>query len=414
MAVSDKKSKPAAAPARPPSPPSWELRVASLVVKAVAIAGGFAGGLVGLMALVGSFTESGWVRAPVALVVLFGLPLLVADRLIPSDPSRPAGGVVTDVVAIAWSAFVFVFAGLLGGTTGPILGREGDRLARADWPSLASVAYWLGGLRVSAQGDAPAPSGSASAGPVSSDSPSASDAAAPPADAGAPADAAADAAAAPSPKGDKSPAELFQALAPSVVTIFVKGARGQGSGTGFLVDTQGTLATNHHVIDGATNVLVKFKSGARFDTVELLADSPAVDLALLRVDLATPMEGGAPVTGSPLSLGDSEQVVVGERAISIGNPLGLEHTLTDGLVSARRIYDNRPWIQMSVPVSPGNSGGPLFNMRGEVIGITTQVVAPGLGQNLNLAVPINELKRLIQPTYPQRRKFGVGEAPSQW
>jgi hypothetical protein len=138
-------------------------------------------------------------------------------------------------------------------------------------------------------------------------------------------------------------------------------------------------------------------------------DSAAVDLALLSIDIEHPTDAGPRVDAKPLVLGDSEAVVVGERAISIGNPLGLEHTLTDGLVSARRMYEGRAWIQMSVPVSPGNSGGPLFNMRGEVIGITTRQVLGGMfgrAQNLNLAVPTNELKKLIAPTYPSRRKFG--------
>jgi len=202
-----------------------------------------------------------------------------------------------------------------------------------------------------------------------------------------------------------------------VVTVFIKVHGGEGSGTGFLISPDGTIATNHHVVDGATAVQIKFMSGAKFESVELLVDSAAVDLALVRVDLKSPVDGGTPVDVPALTLGDSDAVVVGERAISIGNPLGLEHTLTDGLISSRRIYEGRPWIQMSVPVSPGNSGGPLFNMRGEVVGITTQQVLGGGGgraQNLNLAVPVNELKKLIQPTYPQRRKFGDGSGPSQW
>jgi len=88
--------------------------------------------------------------------------------------------------------------------------------------------------------------------------------------------------------------------------------------------------------------------------------------------------------------------------------LGLEHTLTDGLISARRLYEGRQWIQISVPISPGNSGGPLFNMRGEVVGINTaQLGGPmARAQNLNLAVPVNELKRLMKPNYPNKRKLG--------
>jgi S1-C subfamily serine protease len=202
------------------------------------------------------------------------------------------------------------------------------------------------------------------------------------------------------------------------VTIFVKGRGGEeGSGTGFVIDREGTIATNHHVINRGQTVVIKFHNGAQFGGADVLVDVEAVDLALLRIDLEHPADAGPRADVAPLTLGDSDAVIVGERAISIGNPLGLEHTLTDGLVSARRLYESRAWIQMSVPVSPGNSGGPLFNLRGEVIGITTQQVLGGVAgraQNLNLAVPVNELKKLISPTYPTRRKFGEHGAQGRW
>jgi hypothetical protein len=393
-----------------------QLTVVATIVKVVAMAAGLIGTLLGLMAIVGAFTPNGWVRAVVALVLAFGLPLLVADRLLPEDSSKPAAGIVTDVLALSWLGFTFLFVGVLHGVTRPALLREADRLTQAGWTRLASAAYFAASARGDDGSAAPQPSGSASAGSIPTAAPAASGPAAE-ADAGA---AAADAGAAtrPGSRTEKSPADLFKELAPSVVTIFVKG-QGEGSGTGFLIDSDGTIATNHHVINGAGNVRIKFMSGAVFESVELLSDASAIDLALLRVDLKSPVDAGPPVTAQPLVLGDSDAVVVGERAISIGNPLGLEHTLTDGLISARRIYEGRAWIQMSVPVSPGNSGGPLFNMRGEVVGITTQQVLGGFGgfgraQNLNLAVPVNELKKLIQPTYPQRRKFGDGSSPSQW
>jgi hypothetical protein len=389
-------------------------RTALLVVKLAAIAAGFVGTLVVLMSVVGTFAENGWVRFLVALAVAIAVPLVIADRLLPSDPTEGGGGIVSDVLALGWLGFAFLFAVPLHGTTGKWLVREGDRLRSSGWGSLARVAYVLGGVAPSESSEpAGDPTSSSASAPIPAASAStttvpAGSASAPAADAGAP----------PSSKGpEKSPAELFKDLAPSVVTIFSKGAAGQGSGTGFLIDDQGTIATNHHVIDNAGAVRIKFMSGAVFDSVELLVESAAADLALLKIDPKAPEDGGAPVTVPPLRLGDSDQVVVGERAISIGNPLGLEHTLTDGLVSSRRIYEGRAWIQMSVPVSPGNSGGPLFNMRGDVIGITTQQVmggAFGRAQNLNLAVPINELKKLISTTYPQRRKFGQGEAPSHW
>jgi S1-C subfamily serine protease len=166
-------------------------------------------------------------------------------------------------------------------------------------------------------------------------------------------------------------------------------------------------------------VRIKFQNGALYEDVEVLEDVAAVDLALLKINLAAPLDGGAKVDAAPLSIGDSDAIVVGEHAVSIGNPLGLEHTLTDGLVSSRRLYEGRAWIQFSAPISPGNSGGPLFNMRGEVIGVTTATLS-GLGhgmaipQNLNLAVPVNELKKLIKAMYPGRHKIADGTTPSHW
>jgi serine protease Do len=422
------------------------------LLKFVAIVVGLVSTLLSLMSVVGLATDNGWVRGAVAVILAVVVPMFVADRLLPSDDSKPMPGLVTDVFSLAWLSFGFLFTVALHGSSGPWLGREADRLASAGHPGVASIAYVLAGLDEAhaAAGDPLAPAGSAS-GPSASASasaaPAASAASASAAASGAASSGAQGSASAPSPLGsapvapspadagapaqphdagtdasatlgrERTPAELFKALGPSVVTLFVKGRMGEeSSGTGFLLDHEGTIATNHHVIARGTSVLIKFQGGQRYESVELLADSEAADLALLRIDFTAP-DAGPRTDAEPLTLGDSDAVVVGERAISIGNPLGLEHTLTDGLVSARRLYENRTWIQMSVPVSPGNSGGPIFNMRGEVIGITTQQVlggAPGRAQNLNLAVPVNELKKLISTSYPSRRKFGERAAAGQW
>jgi S1-C subfamily serine protease len=218
--------------------------------------------------------------------------------------------------------------------------------------------------------------------------------------------------------GDLTPAELFKRLAPAVVTIVMLDEAGReiSGGTGFVIDTAGTTVTNHHVIDEGQKVHVKFMEGAVYEDVTMLADDPANDLALMRLTLSKP-KSGKPPTFEALKLGNSDAVVVGERAISIGNPLGLDHTLTDGLVSARRMIEGRPWIQMSVPVSPGNSGGPLFNMRGEVIGVTTAQIGMGLmgrGQNLNIAVPAKTVAQHVQSSYPDARPFGQRPASSHW
>jgi S1-C subfamily serine protease len=404
---------------------SPKLRVPYGVLKVAAIAAGFVGSFVSIMAAVGAATESSYARVGAALAGVIVLPLGVADRLLPKDDPKRARGLVTDVFAVGLLGFALLFTAAGNTITRPLLLREGDRLVRAGWDGLARVAYLLARADVAwpppQNEPAPPPSAGGSAGvnPASSSVPVAN-----PSDAGAPDASAASDAAPPGPpdagaKTEKTPADLFQELSPSVVTIF-SGSKGQrsGSGTGFVIDREGTITTNHHVIKGAGQVRIKFKNGAFYDTVDLLVEAAETDLALLRIDLSKPSnDSGASPEVTPLPLGDSEKVVVGERALSIGNPLGLEHTLTDGLVSSRRIYEGRAWIQMSVPISPGNSGGPLFNMRGEVIGITTaQVGGPfASAQNLNLAIPVNELKRLIQPSYPQRRRLGEdGVAPSQW
>jgi S1-C subfamily serine protease len=305
---------------------------------------------------------------------------------------------------------VFAVAGVGGAVTRPLLLKEGDRLVAAGHVDIAQGAYLLAGARVEPSKASPGAAGP-SAAPATSDFPATAEAgAAPPASAAA----AADGGAPKNKPADKTPAELFKEVSPSVVTITVHHDRYEGGGTGFLIDKDGTIATNHHVIEEASRVRVKFLSGSIFEEAELLVDEPNADLALLRIDLARPVDGGR-VDTKPLTLGNSEDVVVGEHAVVIGNPLGLESTLTDGLVSSRRLYAGRPWIQFSAPIGSGNSGGPVLNMRGEVIGITTASIANGMvAQNLNLAVPVNELKKLIRTEYPTRKKFGEGTGPGHW
>jgi S1-C subfamily serine protease len=404
--------KPAPRPApRAAAPPGPLVVVGHKVLKLAGFVVGFPAAMLCVMALIGGATENGYVRFLGALALVLGVPLFVADRLLPDhDPTR-ARGLVSDVLAVAWTLTAFVVAAALGGTTRPMLGREGDRLVKAGYPEVARGAFLLAGLDATIPAPEPA-SGAASASAAGA-------LAAAPLDAGAPAviePVVVDAGKLVAPlKSEKSPAELFKELAPSVVTVTVKKGTSEGGGTGFLVDTDGTIATNHHVIDAVTAVRVKFQNGTVYEDVELLVDESAADLALIHVNLAAPLDGGARPDVVPMHLADSDAIVVGEHAISIGNPLGLEHTLTDGLISSRRVYEGKAWIQFSAPISPGNSGGPLFNMRGEVIGISTATLTGyGVAQNLNLAVPVNELKKLFRPVYPGRRKFGSGGGPTQW
>jgi len=389
------------------------------VLKIAAIVIGLPASLLAGMALIGALTDNGYARFFGALAAVLVLPLAIADRLLPEDGGKRARGLVSDVLAVSWMSAAFVIALGLGSKTRPLLVREGDRLMTSGHVTAAEGAYLLAGVRVST-GAASTPAASALA--ASASAAVVASASSEPVDAGADAtetDAAAPVLDAGKPdaggKGEKTAAELFKDLSPAVVTIFVKKRGADGGGTGFVIDKEGTIATNHHVIGDAAAVRVKFQNGSVYEDVELLADERERDLALVRVNLDAPLDGGKRPDLVPVSLGDSEAIVVGERAVSIGNPLGLEHTLTDGLISSRRMYEDKPWIQFSAPVSPGNSGGPLFNMRGEVIGVTTAIIhGYGMAQNLNLAVPINDLKKMFRPTYPGRRKFGDSSSPSVW
>lgn len=388
---------------RTASPP---LLLGYRVLKAAAFVFGLPAAQLSLMALIGAFTDNGFARVLGAAAIVVCLPLAIADRLLPSRDPSSAPGLVSDVCAVTWLLLTFGIAAVAGGLTRPLFLKEADRLTAAGHDQIAWGAYALAGARVEVP---PAPKPAASASAVAA-VPSATETGAPSAsamavDAGAPRPK-------PDRPADRTPAELFKEVSPSVVTILVfYGGSGEGGGTGFVIDRGGVIATNHHVIENARRVQVKLQSGVTFDEVELLADAEAVDLALLRVELASAK--GGPVDVRPLPLANSDDVVVGEHAIVIGNPLGLESTLTDGLVSARRVYENRPWIQFSAPISSGNSGGPLINMRGEVIGVTTASLSGApVTQNLNLAIPINELKKLVRTEYPSRRKLGQSTAPS--
>jgi len=389
-----------------------------LILKLLAIPLGLIATVVSLMAGVGVITTNLYARAIVAIVLALGVPLAIADKLLPKDDPTRGKGIVSDVLALFLLGLPLALTAAAR-YTAPVYVAEGDRLSSEGYAWLADVAYLLGNVRPEHPA-APTnpPTEAADAGTNSTD---AADSATTEAnEAGSDAAESTDAAPAtvdaeaskdppPRPAGEKTPAELFREWSPAVVTIFIKKGDAQGGGTGFLIDEYGTIVTNHHVIEGAEYAKIKFRNGASYETTHVLIPDRAADLAILSIDIKRPLEGGAPPTDvKPIRLGNSEKIAVGERAIAIGNPLGLEHTLTDGLISARRLYEGRQWIQISVPISPGNSGGPLFNMRGEVIGIiTAQLGGPfARAQNLNLAVPVDDLKHLMKPNYPNKRKLG--------
>ncbi|MGD1952009.1 MAG: trypsin-like peptidase domain-containing protein, partial [Leptolyngbyaceae cyanobacterium] len=159
----------------------------------------------------------------------------------------------------------------------------------------------------------------------------------------------------------------------------------RGQGSGFIVESDGVIWTNAHVVEGADTVTVTLKDGREFSG-EVVGEDPLTDVAVIKVqaqDLPT------------VTLGNSEELRPGEWAIAIGNPLGLDITVTAGIVSATgrtstqiRVPDKRlQFIQTDAAINPGNSGGPLLNERGEVIGINTAII--GGAQGLGFAIPIN-------------------------
>ena len=178
-----------------------------------------------------------------------------------------------------------------------------------------------------------------------------------------------------------SPRTIAQRTIPSVALISTP----QGLGTGFVVRSDGRIATNHHVIEGATDAVVTI--GEReYREVRVVAADPKHDLAVLAIDAAD-----LPV----LSLGDSGEVHPGTEVVAIGHPLGLGNTISDGLVSGiRELGPGLRLLQVSAPISTGSSGGPLLDELGNVIGISTLVVTKG--QNLNFGVPVNYLKELLE------------------
>jgi S1-C subfamily serine protease len=167
-------------------------------------------------------------------------------------------------------------------------------------------------------------------------------------------------------------------------------------GSGFVIDKAGHIVTNYHVIEGASEIRVSFSNR---DTVEaeLVGVDPATDLALLQADAS-----GSALT--PLPLGDSDVVRVGDDVVAIGNPFGLDRTVTAGIVSAlqRLIRSNQfvidHVIQTDAPINQGNSGGPLLNMRGQVIGVNTQIKTSEIGTGnvgIGFAVPSNTVKDVV-------------------
>jgi putative serine protease PepD len=197
-------------------------------------------------------------------------------------------------------------------------------------------------------------------------------------------------------RGKTRAGTIYAQASPAVVSI----RTGQGSGTGFLIDNEGTLVTNDHVVDTDQTVTVKFGTDGRNIKGTVRGVDPSSDLAVVHIN-----PSDAPADAKPLQFSDSDSVQVGDVAIAIGNPFGLDRTVTEGIVSslgrtlqAPNGFQIDDVIQTDAAINPGNSGGPLLDDGGRVIGVNSQI-ATGTGGNGNVgigfAVPSNTVRQVL-------------------
>ncbi len=214
--------------------------------------------------------------------------------------------------------------------------------------------------------------------------------------------------------------DVYKTVSPGVAFITSTTVRrsmfgdqeGEGSGSGSVIDNQGHILTNYHVIEGAQKLTVSF-GGEKTYPATLVGGDPDTDLAVIKLTSVPP---GLP----SVPLGDSEKLVVGQKVLAIGNPFGLDRTLTTGVISGLQrpirsrqtaTRQSRPIdaaIQTDASINPGNSGGPLLDKFGRMIGINSQILSPsGASVGVGFAVPVNTAKRVI----PQLIQFGEVRRP---
>jgi serine protease Do len=174
-----------------------------------------------------------------------------------------------------------------------------------------------------------------------------------------------------------------------------RGFEQRGVGSGFVMNRDGYILTNNHVVEDADQIKVKLTNGKEYDG-KIIGRDPKTDLALIKIKASSDLQ--------PLNLGNSDDLKVGSWVIAVGSPFGLEQTVTAGIVSAKgRVIGSGPYdnfIQTDASINPGNSGGPLINMKGEVVGINTAIIASGRG--IGFAIPINMAKEIA----PQLQEKG--------
>lgn len=194
---------------------------------------------------------------------------------------------------------------------------------------------------------------------------------------------------------------IYKRVSPSVVNVAVEGANPfqSGTGSGFVYDRQGYIITNNHVVAGGRNLIVTFSDGTR-SPAEVVGTDPDTDLAVLKVDVPE-------LQFIPVELGDSDHLQVGEQAIAIGNPFGFERTMTVGVISGLgRVvpqvtggsfqFSIANLIQTDAAVNPGNSGGPLLDVQGRVIGVNSFIFSEtGVSSGVGFAIPVNTVNRVV-------------------
>ena len=186
--------------------------------------------------------------------------------------------------------------------------------------------------------------------------------------------------------------------------------RSEGQGSGFLIDANGYIVTNNHVAGGADQITVTMQDGRKFDA-KLVGNDARSDLALIKIE----------ATGLPyVAFGDSDKARVGDWVVAIGNPFGLGGTATAGIISARgrdiRLdqYNDNDYLQLDAPINFGNSGGPVFNVAGQVVGVNTAIFSPNGGNvGIGFAMPINRAKAMLDDFQAGRKRprLGVSVVP---
>lgn len=189
---------------------------------------------------------------------------------------------------------------------------------------------------------------------------------------------------------------VYDEASPSVVAISVTGEQGGGSGSGFVIDREGHIVTNAHVVDNSTEIIVNFLDGT-ITRAELIGVDLASDLAVIKVDLPAEQL-------DPIPFGNSDDLIIGQTVLAIGSPFGQKWTLTSGIVSAldRTIQGLTQFsvggvIQTDASINPGNSGGPLINLNGEVVGVNSQIISQSRSSSgVGFSIPSNLTQRVAR------------------